>query len=42
MIKRQKKVKTLIEEKKSLEEIKSDFKENEARLIEAIYNEIRR
>ena len=42
MKKRQEKVKTLIEEKKSLEEIKSEFKENEARLIEAIYNDIRR
>ena len=42
MIKRQEKVKTLIEEKKSLEEIKSEFKENEARLTEAIYNDIRR
>jgi cyclase len=42
MKKRQEKVKTFIEEKKSLEEIKSVFKENEARLIEAIYNDIRR
>lgn len=42
MKKRQEKVKTLIEDRKSLEEIKSEFKENEARLIEAIYNEIRR
>ncbi|MBW7989439.1 MAG: MBL fold metallo-hydrolase [Planctomycetes bacterium] len=42
MKKRQEKVKTLIEERKSLEEIKSEFKENEARLIEAIYNDIRR
>ncbi len=42
MKKRQEKVKTFIEEKKSLEEIKSEFKENEAGLIEAIYNDIRR
>ncbi len=42
MKKRQEKVKTLIEERKSLEEIKGEFKENEARLIEAIYNDIRR
>jgi cyclase len=42
MKKRQEKVKTLIEDIKSLEEIKSVFKENEARLIEAIYNDIRR
>ncbi|MHC4242759.1 MAG: MBL fold metallo-hydrolase [Planctomycetota bacterium] len=42
MKKRQEKVKTLIEERKSLEEIKSEFKENEARLTEAIYNDIRR
>ena len=41
MKKRQEKVKTLIEERKSLEEIKSEFKENEARLIETIYNDIR-
>jgi len=42
MKKRQEKVKTLIDEKKSLEEIKGEFKENEAGLIEAIYNDIRR
>jgi glyoxylase-like metal-dependent hydrolase (beta-lactamase superfamily II) len=41
MKKRNKKVKTLIKEGKSLEEIKSEFKENEARLIEAIYNDLR-
>jgi cyclase len=41
MKKRQEKVKTLIEERRSLEEIESEFKENEARLIEAIYNDIR-
>ncbi|MCP4259592.1 MAG: MBL fold metallo-hydrolase [Planctomycetes bacterium] len=42
MKKRNKKVKALIKEKKSLEEIKSEFKENEARLIEAIYNDLRK
>ncbi len=41
MKKRQEKVKVLIEKGKSFEEIKSEFKENEARLIETIYNEIR-
>ncbi|MHC4726896.1 MAG: MBL fold metallo-hydrolase [Planctomycetota bacterium] len=40
MKKRIKKVKTLIKERKNLEEIKSEFKENEARLIESIYNDI--
>ena len=39
---RNKKVKNLIKEGKSLEEIKSEFQQNEARLIEAIYNDIRR
>ena len=39
--KRQEKVKELIEKGKSLEEIKSEFNGNEARLIEAIYNEIK-
>ncbi|MHC4532936.1 MAG: MBL fold metallo-hydrolase [Planctomycetota bacterium] len=42
MQKRNKKVKTLIKKRKSLEEIKSEFKENEARLIEAIYNNLRK
>ena len=42
MQKRNKKIKTLIKERKSLEEIKSEFKENEARLIEAIYHDLRR
>ena len=42
MKKRQEKVKILIQGRKSLEAIKSEFKENEARLIEAIYNDIRR
>jgi len=42
MKKQQEKVKTLIEQRRSLEEIKSEFKENEARLIEAIYNDLRK
>ncbi|MCP4611991.1 MAG: MBL fold metallo-hydrolase [Planctomycetes bacterium] len=42
MQKRNKKVKTLIKERKSLEEIKSEYKENEGRLIEAIYNDLRK
>ncbi|MFB0519514.1 MAG: MBL fold metallo-hydrolase [Acidobacteriota bacterium] len=41
MKKQQEKVKELIEKGKSLEEIKSEFEENEARLIESIYNEIK-
>lgn len=36
----QEKVATLIKKRKRLEEIKSEFAENEARLIEAIYGEI--
>ena len=42
MKKWQEKIKALIRERKSLEEITSEFKENEARLVEAIYNDIRR
>ena len=42
MKRRQEKVKALIDEGKNLEEIKSEFQQNEARLIEAIYNDIRR
>ncbi len=42
MIKRQEKVKSLVENGKDLEEIKSEFEENEARLIEAIFNEIKK
>ena len=38
---RQGKVKDLIGEGRNLEEIQSEFEENEARLIESIYNEIR-
>jgi len=41
MKKRQGKVKTLIEQGKSLEEIKKAFEENEARLVESIFNEIK-
>jgi glyoxylase-like metal-dependent hydrolase (beta-lactamase superfamily II) len=39
---RQIKVTTLVEERKSLEEIKAEFSEDEARLIQAIYEEITR
>ncbi len=42
MKKRQEKVKALIEEKRSIEEIKSEFEETEARLIETIYDEIKK
>jgi glyoxylase-like metal-dependent hydrolase (beta-lactamase superfamily II) len=42
MKKRQEKVEALIRERKSIEEIKSEFIENEARLIETIYNDIRK
>jgi hypothetical protein len=42
MKKRQEKVKALIRGRKSIEEIKSEFIENEARLIETIYNDIRK
>jgi len=38
---RQEKVKSLIEKNKTLEEIKAEFNENESRLIEGIYDEIR-
>lgn len=38
---RQEKVKSSVEKGKSLEEIKIDFKEDETRLIESIYNEIK-
>jgi len=41
MMKIQAKVKTLIEQGKSLEEVKQEFEENQARLIEAIFNEIK-
>ncbi len=40
MIKRQEKVKSLVKNDKDLEEIKGEFEENEARLIETIFNEI--
>lgn len=42
MIKRQEKVKSLVKNGKGLEEIKSEFEENEARLIETIFNEIKK
>jgi len=38
---KQSKVRTLIEQGKSLDEIKSEFDENEDALIETIYNEIK-
>jgi len=41
MQKRQEKVKSLMDKNMSLEEIKSEFDENEARLAESIYNEIK-
>jgi cyclase len=41
MKKRQEKIKTLIEKGKNIDEIKREFEENEARLIEAICNEIK-
>jgi len=41
MKKRQEKVKALVEKGKDLEEIKSEFEENEGRLIESIYNEVK-
>ncbi len=37
----QEKVMSLIKDNKPLEEIKKEFEENEARLIESIYNEIK-
>jgi cyclase len=42
MKKRQLKVTTLVEEGKSLEEIKTEFTQDEARLIQAVYGEITR
>ena len=42
MKKIQAKVKTLVEQGKSLEEVKQDFEENQARLVEAIFNEIKK
>ena len=41
MKKRQEKVKALIEKKKSLDELKNEFEENESGLIETIYNELK-
>jgi len=40
MKERQQKIKSLMKEDRSLEEIKNEFDENEARLVESIYNEI--
>lgn len=40
MQERQEKIKSLVNEDKNLEEIKQEFDENEARLVESIYNEI--
>jgi hypothetical protein len=42
MNKLQEKVKALIEEGKNIEEIKSEFDESQARLIETIYNDIKK
>jgi len=39
---RQEKIKALIAKRKNIEEIKSEFEDNEARLIESIYNEIKK
>jgi len=39
--KQQQTIKALIEQNKGLDEIKSEFDENEARLVESIYNEIK-
>ncbi len=41
MKERQEKIKSLIGQNKTLEEIKNEFDENESRLIESIYNEIK-
>ncbi len=41
MMKIQAKVKTLVEQGKNLEEVKKEFEENQARLVEAIFNEIK-
>ena len=41
MQERQEKIKSLMDKNKSYEEIKSEFEENEARLVESIYNEIK-
>jgi glyoxylase-like metal-dependent hydrolase (beta-lactamase superfamily II) len=41
MRKRQAKVKALVEDGKSLEEVKGEFDESEGRLVESIYNEIK-
>ena len=40
MNKRQEKVKALINKRKGIEEIKSEFEDNESGLVETIFNEI--
>lgn len=40
MKERQVKIKSLMKKQKTLEEIKSEFDEEEARLVEIIYNEL--
>ncbi len=40
MVKKQQKVKELVSQNKSLEEVRNEFKENEARLVSSIYSEI--
>ena len=42
MMKIQAKVKTLVEQGKNLEEVRKEFEENQARLVEAIFNEIKK
>jgi hypothetical protein len=42
MKKRQEKVKSLIKQGKSLEQIKAEFEQAESRLIESIYHEVRK
>ena len=42
MIAIQGKVKSLVEQGKSMEEIKKEFEENHSRLVESIFNEIKK
>jgi hypothetical protein len=42
MKKIQAKVKTLVKQGKNLEEVKQEFEENHARLVESIFNEIKK
>jgi hypothetical protein len=37
----QKKVMTMVEQNKSLDEVKGNFEENEARLVTSVYNEVK-